>query len=809
MTEASDSQKVPSLFGWWSLTCGKDQSESGVEYMPPLLHPITENATVQKILELSQNASEQLGQKSTIITFDLAVAKKAYSILWQNHVKFDNIIIRMGAFHTICALFHALGKHIRGSGFSEIIIDAGICASGSVERVLLGKHYNRALRVHRIILEALERLLIKRYIEQEETDISNDFRVLLEDLASSPCKENLLKVETSATCQDHFDQYSKYRDSVREGALGKTAQFWISYMDIVWQIMSVIRATKTNDFDTHLSSLYQLCGLFFAYDQQNYARYMPVYLLSMLNADVTHPEANLALRNANAFSVARSAIPATRNAVDITIEQTINRHAKSAGGIIGFSRNLYAYHRWCVTRHFRAQYLAETLNMADMTNDESGIHKETRPSYIMRMEDDVRKVMDSFKGFMDPFHVTDESRLYCLSSGIPASEEIAKDLLEAPCKGQSQMKQFISERLTDAGVSFHAPIKRNKFKTFQSMALVKKAVSSKNKEIELKAERNLFGQLMILAVQNNIDLAVTFTYPLGPVPWALATADGVPFKSDKAKLLHVLESNLPSVTNVPQRQTTAYICDGNALLHSLIGIPETFGQITEKIFDLLPKYSRVDFVTDSYRENSIKAAERKRRGGSEKHIVSGPKTKAPRDWKRFLLNNENKEQLVGLLLTEWQKPSYASRLRDREIFFVCKEECFLLKSQDGETVTCDIVPELVSSQEEADTRIVLHCCHINSASDHIESIQVRSPDTDVFVLLLKFSLKMEKPILFDTGTGNKRRLINVTEIAKQMDEHLVNALPAFHAFTGSDSTSFFVGRGKKHHGENLQRTQNS
>ena len=65
--------------------------------------------------------------------------------------------------------------------------------------------------------------------------------------------------------------------------------------------------------------------------------------------------------------MSRSGVPFARNPVDITIEQTINRHAKSHGGIIGFSRNCAAYYRWCITRHSRAQYVEATSDMADMT----------------------------------------------------------------------------------------------------------------------------------------------------------------------------------------------------------------------------------------------------------------------------------------------------------------------------------------------------------------------------------------------------------------------------------------------------------
>ena len=73
--------------------------------------------------------------------------------------------------------------------------------------------------------------------------------------------------------------------------------------------------------------------MFFAYDHTNYARYVPVYLIILLNLSDTHPGCKELLEQ-NGFSVPRSSVPCSRNAVDITIEQNINRHAKSQGGII-------------------------------------------------------------------------------------------------------------------------------------------------------------------------------------------------------------------------------------------------------------------------------------------------------------------------------------------------------------------------------------------------------------------------------------------------------------------------------------------
>ena len=46
----------------------------------------------------------------------------------------------------------------RDAGLKDICIEAGIVAEGSINGVLDGKHYNRAVRVHRCIYEALLRL---------------------------------------------------------------------------------------------------------------------------------------------------------------------------------------------------------------------------------------------------------------------------------------------------------------------------------------------------------------------------------------------------------------------------------------------------------------------------------------------------------------------------------------------------------------------------------------------------------------------------------------------------------------------------
>ena len=421
-----------------------------------------------------------------------------------------------------------------------------------------------------------------------------------------------------------------------------------------------MRATKENNLDLHLVCLQEMCPLLFSMDHMNYAKYLSVYFISLLNIKHTHPGADRLLRDGG-FSVSRSDVTTSRNAVDQTIEQTINRHAKSHGGIIGFSRNFAAYYRWCVTRHMRGSFLAAAMELAGMTDEEETNHKDTRPSEIRKTEEDVQKLLESFQNFSSPFDTDERKALFCLSSGKPAPPEVMEDLLECEQRGISAFNNFVQQRLMEKSVSFHSPMKKLSLKTFSYTHVKTKVQSTKIKTVQIAAQMNIFGQLLVLAREHDISLEKALTYPMSPVPWALANPDGLPVKTDKAKLVHMLEKHVDF--EHPQLESCTFVIDGNAMLQSLVGLPGTFGELAQKIFSLLPKSERVDFVTDTYQEHSIKASERARRGTTETFLLKGPLTKIPKDWKGFLSNGQNKMEVMKLVLSEWQKTNYASKLK--------------------------------------------------------------------------------------------------------------------------------------------------
>ena len=72
----------------------------------------------------------------------------------------------------------------------------------------------------------------------------------------------------------------------------------------------------------------------------------------------------------------------------------------------------------------------------------------------------------------------------------------------------------------------------------------------------------------------------------------------------------------------------------------------------------------------------------------------------------------------------------------------------------------------------------------------------QSPDTDVVVLILKYAQHIDPVVLFHTGTGNKRRLLNVKPIVEDKGSDLCSAFIALHYFTGCDTIRASVRRGK-------------
>ena len=88
---------------------------------------------------------------------------------------------------------------------------------------------------------------------------------------------------------------------------------------------------------------------------------------------------------------------------------------------------------------------------------------------------------------------------------------------------------------------------------------------------------------------------------------------------------------------------------------------------------MFSKVEKVNFVTDTNKQNLIKSIERMRRGNSTKILLKSPQTLIPSDWYHFLSNDENKIQLMQFILDKWLSSKYCSNLESRRVMFAIEK----------------------------------------------------------------------------------------------------------------------------------------
>ena len=104
------------------------------------------------------------------MVFDQALFAKATEITWKHPNLYQNIVLMMCNFHTLCNIMSSIGNMFGDAGLRDLAVELGVIAEGSINRVLEGKQYNRAVRFHKLTYEAVMRLIWNGFQEWLEFD---------------------------------------------------------------------------------------------------------------------------------------------------------------------------------------------------------------------------------------------------------------------------------------------------------------------------------------------------------------------------------------------------------------------------------------------------------------------------------------------------------------------------------------------------------------------------------------------------------------------------------------------------------------
>ena len=453
-----------------------DVTADVVRYLPTINVPATQLSTVQEVLIQSEKIRSSLSLQSIAIVFDQALYAKATEIIWKHNEKFANIVPRLGTFHTICNLLGVIGKRFQDSGLKDLCIESGVIAAGSVSGVLDGKKYNRAVRLHKLLYEALLRLAWKGFLVTKGSNAETEITDLIGEFSSNVCQMTFTETLENPSFVSLADEFSLHLDQLRSGA-GKLAVFWMSYVDLVDVMLNFLRSSREGIWAMHLKAVQDMIPWVFAYDNTNYARYLSHYYAEMSHLKTEHPEAHGFLQHGG-FSVQLGPRnPFGRIPVDQTIEETVNKDTQTPGGTKGFSLKPGAVSRYYLTAEYRSSFLHMLRDVTGTRNFTSNTgHPDLSKSRIKKDEKDVLSLIDMLQNnWINPFS-TETSDLVSISTGMAAPENITKDLLEAKVKGEKASKEFREDRIEcePAKTKFFAPIKKQKLKTFSDMIVKKK-----------------------------------------------------------------------------------------------------------------------------------------------------------------------------------------------------------------------------------------------------------------------------------------------------------------------------------------------
>ena len=153
---AKEKQKASGWTGFNISVRNKVQvSQDVIGYLPTMDAPAADIATIHEVLVQSLKIKNTLKLKSIVLVFNQSLYAKATEVQWKQSERFKDIVLRMGVFHTACTLLSIIGKRFGDTGWRDLCVESGVLAEGSVAGGLNGRRYNRGVRLHKFMHEAL------------------------------------------------------------------------------------------------------------------------------------------------------------------------------------------------------------------------------------------------------------------------------------------------------------------------------------------------------------------------------------------------------------------------------------------------------------------------------------------------------------------------------------------------------------------------------------------------------------------------------------------------------------------------------
>lgn len=242
------------LPGWNGLmetaTTDNTYERSKVVCLPFINNPPSQYDTILTAILMAMEKCVKYNMKTCFVTFDQPLYIKAQEIT-SNNIDFKNVVVRLGGFHLLMSFMGAVGVIMSGSGLKELF--TLIYAENSVEKIMSGHAYARALRAHSLAHLALAKLIMKTISFSEEQKVTMES--MLENLDLADVAENSV-IEALVT------KFSEAKQEIKNR--GPTSELWINYFHMITLVKQFIDAERAGNWNLHLNTIRQMLPFFHA-----------------------------------------------------------------------------------------------------------------------------------------------------------------------------------------------------------------------------------------------------------------------------------------------------------------------------------------------------------------------------------------------------------------------------------------------------------------------------------------------------------------------------------------------------------------
>lgn len=463
--------------------------------LPFINFPPSQYDTIHTALVLAVEKCKTSNQ-TTFVTFDQPLYAKAQEIV-ANNPTFTGVIVRLGGFHLLMSFLGAIGYIMAGSGLKDIF--ATIYAENSVEKMLAGHAYARAVRAHMLCHLALAHIIL------ETLELTDNDRTTMDQLLGHLSATSIIRADEN---EEFKVVTQKFKEALTQlEGKGPTAKLWVQYFQMVTLMKHFIEAERMGNWQLHLDTVQRMLPYFHASGHYHYAKSAHLYLQEMLNLEEKmDPTEYHKFTTEGFFTIRRTDKFWSGIWSDMTIEQTLMRMMHSCGGLTrgrGISDSVLAL--WTLgmlNLHNVCDAIEEYCNVH---LDSSEQHVDARTSRIARDNEDLKKLLD-WLAQHDPFPEIDS--LLSISTGIVGGENITCHMSRE--KGFDGMQDMVSKYENFESIKFKSKDK--------VMPLIAVNSSIKVGEETIAINPLMIFQRMCIAKKSDQELKNFLKFELAPFP---------------------------------------------------------------------------------------------------------------------------------------------------------------------------------------------------------------------------------------------------------------------------------------------------